>query len=83
MIGYITIGALDTEASGKFYDAFFGQIGSERKFADGGWIGYGPKGADSHSVYVCPPADKNPADVRQRQHDRVHGQDKRRSAEGV
>jgi catechol 2,3-dioxygenase-like lactoylglutathione lyase family enzyme len=61
MIGYITIGARDTEASGKFYDAFFGQIGSERKFADGGWIGYGPKGADSHSVYVCPPADKNPA----------------------
>jgi catechol 2,3-dioxygenase-like lactoylglutathione lyase family enzyme len=61
MIGYITIGALDTEASGKFYDALFGAIGSERKFADGGWIGYGPKGADSHSVYVCPPHDKKPA----------------------
>src|SRR3984885_3245957 len=61
MIGYITIGALDTEASGKFYDAVFGQIGSERKFADGGWIGYGPKGADSHSVYVCPPHDKKAA----------------------
>jgi len=61
MIGYVTIGALDPETSGKFYDAVFGQIGSERKFADGGWIGYGPKGADSHSVYVCPPADKKPA----------------------
>src|SRR5271166_2461921 len=61
MIGYVTIGALDTEASGKFYDAVLGAIGAERKFADGGWIGYGPKGADSHSVYVCPPFDKQPA----------------------
>jgi catechol 2,3-dioxygenase-like lactoylglutathione lyase family enzyme len=61
MIGYITIGALDSEASGKFYDAVFGAIGADRKFADGGWIGYGPKGSDSHSVYVCPPHDKKPA----------------------
>jgi catechol 2,3-dioxygenase-like lactoylglutathione lyase family enzyme len=59
MIGYITIGALDSEASGKFYDAVFGTIGADRKFADGGWIGYGPKGADSYSVFVCPPHDKN------------------------
>jgi catechol 2,3-dioxygenase-like lactoylglutathione lyase family enzyme len=44
-------------ASGKFYDAFFGAFGQERKFADGGWIGYGPKDADTHSVYVCPPFD--------------------------
>ena len=44
MIGYVTIGAKDSEASGKFYDAVFGAIGNERKFADGGWIGYGPKG---------------------------------------
>jgi catechol 2,3-dioxygenase-like lactoylglutathione lyase family enzyme len=61
MIGYITIGALDSEASGKFYDAVFGAIGADRKFADGGWIGYGPKGSDGHSVYVCPPHDKKPA----------------------
>ena len=61
MIGYVTIGALDSEASGKFYDAVFGAIGADRKFADGGWIGYGPKGSDSHSVYVCPPHDKKPA----------------------
>jgi catechol 2,3-dioxygenase-like lactoylglutathione lyase family enzyme len=61
MIGYITIGALDGEASGKFYDAVFGAIGADRKFADGGWIGYGPKGSDSHNVYVCPPHDKKPA----------------------
>ena len=61
MIGYITIGAQDPGKSGAFYDAVFGAIGSERKFADGGWIGYGPKGEDSHSVYVCPPFDKKPA----------------------
>ncbi len=61
MIGYITIGANDTEKSGRFYDAVFGAIGHERKFSDSGWLGYGPKGNDSHSVYVCPPFDKKPA----------------------
>jgi len=61
MIGYVTIGALDSEASGKFYDAVLGALGDERKFADGGWIGYGPKGEDSHYAYVCPPHDKKPA----------------------
>ena len=61
MIGYITIGAKDTEASGRFYDAVFGAIGDERKFSDSGWIGYGPKGSDDNSVFVCPPFDKQPA----------------------
>jgi catechol 2,3-dioxygenase-like lactoylglutathione lyase family enzyme len=61
MIGYVTIGAKDSEASGKFYDAVLGACGSERKFADGGWIGYGPKGKDEHGVYVCPPFNKEPA----------------------
>lgn len=61
MIGYITIGANDAEKSGKFYDAVLGAIGNERKFSDSGWIGYGPKGSDSHSVYVCSPFDKKPA----------------------
>jgi catechol 2,3-dioxygenase-like lactoylglutathione lyase family enzyme len=61
MIGYITIGANDTEKSGKFYDAVLGAIGNERKFEDSGWIGYGPRGSDSHSVYVCPPFNKQPA----------------------
>jgi catechol 2,3-dioxygenase-like lactoylglutathione lyase family enzyme len=61
-LGYATIGALDNEASGKFYDAVFGAIGGERKFTDGGWIGYGPKGEDRQDVYVItPPADGNPA----------------------
>jgi catechol 2,3-dioxygenase-like lactoylglutathione lyase family enzyme len=61
MIGYVTIGAKDSEASGKFYDAVFSAFGDERKFADGGWIGYGPKGSDDNSVFVCPPFDKQPA----------------------
>ena len=62
MIGYITIGAQDGETSGSFYDAVLGALGNERKFADGGWIGYGPKGEDAHNVYVVsPPFDGNPA----------------------
>jgi len=61
MLGYVTIGALDVEASGRFYDAVLGAIGEERKFADGGWIGYGPKGQDSQYCYLCPPFDGKPA----------------------
>lgn len=61
MLGYVTIGARDTEASGRFYDAFLGAFGHERKFKDGGWIGYGPKGSDKHNVYVCAPFDGKPA----------------------
>jgi len=55
MLGYVTIGARDSEVSGKFYDAVLGCVGDERKFADNGWIGYGPKGSDSHYIYLCPP----------------------------
>jgi catechol 2,3-dioxygenase-like lactoylglutathione lyase family enzyme len=61
MIGYVTIGALDSEQSGKFYDAVLGAIGYARAFADGSWIGYGPKGSDEHNVFVCPPHDGKPA----------------------
>jgi catechol 2,3-dioxygenase-like lactoylglutathione lyase family enzyme len=61
MIGYVTIGMLDAEKSGRFYDAVMGAIGNERKFNEGGWIGYGPKGEDSHGVYICPPHDGKPA----------------------
>ncbi|MFN3856215.1 MAG: VOC family protein [Caulobacter sp.] len=61
MIGYVTIGALDSEASGRFYDAVFAAIGSNRKTEGGGWIGYGPvSGGDSiqdcHTA-ICPPFD--------------------------
>lgn len=61
MIGYVTIGALDSEQSGKFYDAVLGAIGYKRAFADGGWIGYGLVGSDEHTVFVCPPFDGKPA----------------------
>jgi catechol 2,3-dioxygenase-like lactoylglutathione lyase family enzyme len=63
MLGYVTIGARDVEASGKFYDAVLGKIGDERKFAEGGWIGYGPKteGIESQYCYLCTPFDQQPA----------------------
>lgn len=61
MIGYVTIGANDGAESGKFYDALMTAIDNERKFDDSGWIGYGPKGSNSHTVYVCPPFDGKPA----------------------
>lgn len=60
MIGYITIGANDSEASGRFYDAVFEAIGSERKSGDGGWIFYGPKDGDG-LIGICPPFDGKPA----------------------
>jgi hypothetical protein len=31
-IGYVTIGAVDGEKSGAFFDAAFGALGSERQF---------------------------------------------------
>jgi catechol 2,3-dioxygenase-like lactoylglutathione lyase family enzyme len=61
MIGYVTIGALDSERSGKFYDAVLGAIGYGRAFSDGGWIGYSPKGSDTPDVFICAPFDKQPA----------------------
>jgi catechol 2,3-dioxygenase-like lactoylglutathione lyase family enzyme len=65
MISYVTIGALDSEASGRFYDAVFEALGSERKLEGGGWIGYGNIGpgktfADCHTA-ICPPFDGQPA----------------------
>jgi catechol 2,3-dioxygenase-like lactoylglutathione lyase family enzyme len=62
MLGYVTIGALDEAKAQRFYDAVFGEIGGERKFADGGWTGYGERGQDGESVYVISKtADGNPA----------------------
>ena len=60
-IGYVTIGAIDGEKSGKFYDAVFSALGSERKVSEGGWLGYGKVGpgkaiTDCHTA-VCPPYD--------------------------
>ena len=75
MIGYVTIGALDSDASGKFYDALFVPSGGERKFADGGWIGYGKQGGgktfmDCYSA-VCPPQNGETRRCRQWHHDRL------------
>jgi len=53
MIGYVTIGALDTAAALPFYDAVLGAIGYERGFFDNGWAGYGPKGDDAN-VFAKP-----------------------------
>lgn len=66
MLGYVTIGALDSEKAGIFYDALFGALGSERKLADGGWIGYGEIGAKGEGFMachtaICPPHDGKPA----------------------
>lgn len=66
MIGYVTIGALDGAKSGRFYDALFGALGSERKLADGGWIGYGAVDAQGEGftachTAICPPYDGQPA----------------------
>ncbi|MFI4974557.1 MAG: VOC family protein [Caulobacterales bacterium] len=60
MIGYVTIGATDTEAALPFYDAVLAPIGYERAFFDDGWAGYGPKGGEQ-TVFVCPPFDGQPA----------------------
>ena len=65
MIGYVTIGALDSEQSGKFYDAVFDALGHGRRMEGGGWIAYGPKGgaagfAEAHTA-ICPPFDGQPA----------------------
>ena len=66
MISYVTIGALDSEKAGVFYDAVFAAIGAERKLEGGGWIAYGDVGAEgegfaaSHTA-ICPPFDGQPA----------------------
>lgn len=66
MIGYVTIGALDSAKAGQFYDAVFGALGSERKLADRGWIGYGEADAPGEGFMachtaICPPYDGQPA----------------------
>ncbi|ABE62441.1 conserved hypothetical protein [Nitrobacter hamburgensis X14] len=61
MIAYVTIGAIDGDKSGDFYDAFFDPIGSERKLAGGGWIGYGKTGPGKTMMdcdtAICSPFD--------------------------
>lgn len=61
MIGYVTIGALDTEKAGKFYDAVLGAIGYARNITDGNGLGWGAKGSDKSDIYVRLPFDGKPA----------------------
>lgn len=63
MLGYVTIGALDSDKSGRFYDAVLGALGARRTFAEGTWIGYAAKGSDSATVMICSPYDNKPATV--------------------
>jgi catechol 2,3-dioxygenase-like lactoylglutathione lyase family enzyme len=62
MIGYITIGAADTEQSKTFYDSVLATVGW-KSFADyGGYIGYGLNGgADGQTIWICKPFDGEPA----------------------
>jgi catechol 2,3-dioxygenase-like lactoylglutathione lyase family enzyme len=60
MLGYVTIGALDIERSGRFYDAVFAALGGERKSSEAGFISYGPRDGGG-TVYVGLPFDKQPA----------------------
>jgi hypothetical protein len=60
-IGFVTIGAVDGQKSGEFYDAVFSALGSERKVNEDGWLGYGEIGPrktimDCHTA-VCRPHD--------------------------
>ena len=53
MIGYVTIGALDSEQSGRFYDAVFDVLGHDRRMEGGGWIAYGPKGGAAGFAFAA------------------------------
>lgn len=61
MIGYITIGYNDADRALRFYDAVFGALGMTRAFFDQGWAGYARPGAESQSIFLCPPYDGKPA----------------------
>lgn len=54
MIGYVTIGAKDIDASCKFYDAALAPLGYARTFCEGGWAGYGPGGKkEGLEIYIA------------------------------
>ena len=80
-IGYVTIGAKDSEASVKFYDAVFKALGDERKFSEGGWTGYGApsedKGFTGCHTMLCKPHNGKEAARRQRHHDFLYGAERR------
>ena len=54
MIGYVTIGSNDIDASCRFYDAAFAPLGYARTFCEGGWAGYGPGGKkEGLEIYIA------------------------------
>lgn len=58
MIGYITLGTNDSQASQAFYDPVMTALGQKKKFTqDNGWAGYGlPETPDADvEVLLCPP----------------------------
>ena len=64
MIGYVTLGTNDPQASIKFYDAVMPHLGMTQKFAqENGWAGYGlPDTPDADvEVCICPPINGEPA----------------------
>ena len=54
MIGYVTLGTNNPQASIAFYDAVLVPMGMVRKFAqDNGWTGYGLEDTPDADVEVC------------------------------
>lgn len=60
MISYVTIGANDTEAAARFYDAALGALGHKQLWRQGSWVGYGPD-PEHAKILICGPADGQPA----------------------
>ena len=62
MIGYVTLGAKDMEASLAFYDKVLATLGWSRFARHGDFAGYGPGGDSAgQTVWVCKPFDGQPA----------------------
>jgi catechol 2,3-dioxygenase-like lactoylglutathione lyase family enzyme len=60
MIAYATVGAIDMDASMKFYDVVLGALGASRFHSGEGFAGY--KSADGDQMlWVCHPYDKQAA----------------------
>jgi catechol 2,3-dioxygenase-like lactoylglutathione lyase family enzyme len=60
MFFYLTLGAHDLAASGRFYDPVLKTVGLERIKADAGEIGYGTAGGELW-LWVLKPQNKLPA----------------------
>lgn len=59
-LSYITVGADDTEAAVRFYDAIMATLGRERLWREDPWVGYGNAGTEHAELMVCKPYDGNP-----------------------